>query len=215
MVVGSYPPVPGPGTAATLAAVRRAWERNCDVRMVGYRTGAAPLSVPIVGPLAGRRLEQARRHLGYPPELVLCLQPGVPFSDLAAAGQLATAAGLAVAMARFDAVTAVVTGDLGISRWALWLLARSVDRWSVASEAAAKHLVGRYRVPRSAISTEPVDPYPAVAGPGLFAPGAAQDVVVAEVPAGSLAGRARARARAQASLLAQRTRARARAVLGR
>ncbi|MGC8626428.1 MAG: hypothetical protein ACP5VR_02540 [Acidimicrobiales bacterium] len=215
MVVGSYPPVPGPATAATLGAVNRGWDRGCEVRMVGYRTGAAPLSVPIVGVLAGRRLEQARRHLGCPPQLVICLQPGVPFSDPEPAAQLATAAALALAMRRFDDVTVVVTGDLGVTKASLWLLARSVDHWSVADEAGADRLVRNYGVRRALISIDPVEPYPPVSGPGLFEPGAHDDVVVAEVPAGSLARRALARLKSDVSRAAGRARSRSRAVLGR
>jgi hypothetical protein len=215
MVVGSYPPLPGPATAATLAAVQRAWDEGCEVRMVGYRTGAAPLSVPIVGVLAGRRLEQARRHLACPAQLTLCLQPGVPFSDVQVSKQLVTAAALAAVMRRFASVTVVVTGDLSLPRASVWLLCRGVDRWSVADETAALELSKRCRVPRSSISVDPVRPYPVVGGPGLYEPGKEAGLTLVEIPAGSAFDRARARARSMATLVARRVLARGRAALGR
>jgi hypothetical protein len=109
----------------------------------------------------------------------------------------------------------VVTGNLGITRASFWLLARCVDHWSVANEADADRLAKSYGVRRALISTDPVEPYPPVSGPGLFEPGAHDDVVVAEVPAGSVAQRARARLASDVSRVAQRARSRSRAVLGR
>ena len=37
LVVGSYPPVPGPPAAATVAAVRRAWAAGREVVVVSPR----------------------------------------------------------------------------------------------------------------------------------------------------------------------------------
>ena len=212
VVVGSYPPLPGPATAAALGAVRRAWDAGFSVRVVSYRSGAASLTVPIVGPLAGRRLEQVRQHLGRPPRLVLGLQPGVPFSSPSSAHQLATAAGLAVAMRRFDHVTVLVTGDLGVTRKCFWVLARAVDCFSVATQADAdrlpRHLPGgppsrvrRTGGPVPALSsawsrTAPAArPFPAGAGLGT---------VARRPPGNDPCAKGRARARRVTSSLAGR-----------
>ena len=76
VVVGSYPPVPGPATAATLGAVRRGWDAGSSVQVVSYRSGAAPISVPVTGPLAGWRLEHVRRHFEARPARARCAARG-------------------------------------------------------------------------------------------------------------------------------------------
>ena len=125
--------MPGPATAATIAAVRRGWDAGERVHVVSYRTGAAPLSVPVSGPLAGWRLEQVRRHLGGPDQVVLGLQAGVPFSSPGRFEQLGTALGLAVAMRRFRRATILVGEDPGVSPACMQALARAVGRISVAT----------------------------------------------------------------------------------
>ena len=160
VVVGSYPPLPGPATAATLAAVRRAWEAGSDVRVVSYRTGAAEISVPVTGPLAGRRLEHIRKHFDNPPEVVLGLQRGVPFSDPRPSQQMATAVGLAAAMRRFRRATLLVGEDPEIMPACFRILASAVDRFIVATPEEASGLVKRYRLKPAAVAVETVEPYP-------------------------------------------------------
>jgi hypothetical protein len=170
------------------------------------------MTVPIVGPLAGRRLEQVRQHLGRPPRLVLGLQPGVPFSSPSNAHQLATAAGLVVAMRRFEHVTVLVTGDLGVTRKCFWVLARAVDCFSVAAQADADRLLETYRLARQAVNVEQVAPYPLrrASGlgrhplPGLYQPGPVPGLSLVDLPETTPAHRARARARRFASSLAGR-----------
>src|SRR5580658_10204128 len=144
VIVGSYPPMPGPATAATLAAVRRAWDEGASVRVVSYRTGAADISVPVAGPLAGWRLEQVRRHYAGPDQVVLVVQTGVPFSDLRPSQQVATAAGLALALRRFSRATLIVGEDPGLNPICFRALAAAVDEVVVATESSADQLSARY-----------------------------------------------------------------------
>jgi len=169
--------------------------------MVGYRTGAAPLAVPVTGPLAGRRLEQVRQHFGRPARVCLGVQKGVPFSDQRLWASWATAAGLAAALRRFERATVVVGEDPGLPRACLRLLARSGATFSVPHDDLANRLVRRYRLPAAAVKVEEVAPFPAVAqdleGPavtaGLYAPGAADTLEYVELPPVPTAQRARAR----------------------
>ena len=201
VVVGSYPPLPGPATAATLAAVRRAWDDGRSVRVVSYRTGAADLAVPVAGPLAGRRLQQVRRHYGGPPAVVLVVQEGAPFTDLRAPQQLATATGLALALASFRRATLVVAEDPGIMAPSMWALVAAARECVVGSEEAARQLHQRYRVPLSAISVEEAEVYPPLAAgveartTGLYDPAGARGVAVVGMPVGSLTERLRSRGR--------------------
>jgi hypothetical protein len=184
--------MPGPATGATLAAVRRAWDQDKTVRVVSYRNGAADLVVPVAGPLAGRRLEQVRRHYGGPPEVVLVLQEGAPFSDLRISQQLATAAGLAIALRRFRQASVVVGEDPGVLPACLWLLAEAAGECVTESDEAALELHERYRVPLWRVSVEEAEPFPAfpegVEPPtaGLYAPGAGRGLRVVEMPTATL-----------------------------
>ena len=160
VVVGSYPPVPGPATEATLSAVRRAWESGSTVGMASYRTGAAAVRVPVAGPLAGWRLEQVRRHFGQPAHLVLTIQRGVPFSDDRWWPQLATAAGLALAIRRFRQATVIVAEDPGIARACLRAVVYSSGQCTVATDADARSLAARYGLRPGAGAVTDVEPYP-------------------------------------------------------
>jgi hypothetical protein len=206
--------MPGPATAATIAAARRAWDAGDSVHVVSYRTGAAPLTVPVAGPLAGWRLEQVRRHLGGPAQVVLGLQSGVPFSSAGALEQLATALGLAVAMRRFRRATLLVGEDPGVSRACMKALARSVDHISVATREDADRLVERYGALRGIVTVDEVDPYPMLpegAGPvtgGLYGPGGGSNLTVVELPTTTLAQRASSRLGLRRSFLLRRLRGR-------
>jgi hypothetical protein len=113
LVVGSYPPVPRPGSQATLAAVRRAWADGSDVRVVSPRPSAAHLAVPVVGVLAGHRLTALRQLTGAS-TLVLVAEAGLPVSRGPRAVQELTVRGVARAFGGFDRVTVVRAGPLGI-----------------------------------------------------------------------------------------------------
>jgi hypothetical protein len=200
-VIGSYPPLPGPATAATLAAVRRAWEAGKDVRVVSYRTGAAEIAVPVTGPLAGWRLEHVRKHFANPAEVVLGLQRGVPFSDPRPSQQLATATGLATAMRRFRRATLLVGEDPEVMPACFRILASAVERFVVATPEDAQWLVKRYRLKPAVVAVEEVEPYPRLPDgvdpttAGLYAPDASAGLTVVQLPTTTLADRGRSRLR--------------------
>jgi len=206
--------MPGPATAATLAAVRRAWDHGDTVRVVSYRPGAADLTVPVAGALAGRRLEQVRKHYGQPPAAVLVVQAGAPFSDVRPPQQLVTATGLAIALRRFRRATLVVGEDPGVLASSLWVLAEAAGECVVGSEEAGRELHDRYRVPLRAISVEETEPFPPLAPgvepstAGLYRPGAARGLTVVEQPGGTVAERFRSRARSSRTRLLARLRVR-------
>ncbi len=199
-VVGGYPPAPGPATAATLAAVRRAWSTGATVRVVSYRPGAADLVVPVVGPLAGRRLDQVRRHYQCPERVVLVLQYGAPFSDRAPAAQMATAAGLVLALRHFAHAEVVVGEDPEVLPPVLWALALVASRFSAASPELAEQLRKRYRLISKRVEVDTVDAYPLVANGtspsswGVFDPSVLRSLTVVETSPISLTQRLRERA---------------------
>lgn len=86
LVVGSFPPVWGAGSAATLAAVRRAWAGGDRVVTAALRPAGADLVAPVAGLAAGLRLERARARAGRPAQLVLGLEPGMLGPGLPAPG---------------------------------------------------------------------------------------------------------------------------------
>ena len=196
VIIGSYPPLPGPATAATLAAVRRAWEAGADVRVVSYRTGAAEIAVPVTGPIAGRRLDQVRQHFANPAEVVLGLQRGVPFSDPRPSQQLATAVGLAAALRRFRRATLLVGEDPEVMPACFRILASAVERFIVATPEEASWLVKQYRLKPAAVAVEEVERYPRLpdgvdpATAGLYRPGSGAGLTVVQLPTTTLADRA-------------------------
>ena len=107
LVVGSYPPIPVAGAAATVREVRRLWDAGADVRVVAPRLSAAHVAIPVTGLLAARRLDYARRRFGAR-RIVLVVEPGYP---LVSRG---TARSLARALRRFDHVRLVRTSDLPV-----------------------------------------------------------------------------------------------------
>lgn len=201
VVIGSYPPLPGPATAATLAAVRRAFAEGKTVRVVSYRKGAADATVPVAGPLAGRRLEQVRKLFAGPPEVVLGLQRGVPFSDPGPSQQIATALGLAIGMRRFRRATVLVGEDPEVLPVCFRILASAAERFVVATPEEAARLVEQYRLRPAAVGVETVEPFPRFpdgvepATAGLYSPGAGAGLTVVQLPTTALSDRARAGAR--------------------
>ncbi|HTV11820.1 MAG TPA: hypothetical protein VME20_08145 [Acidimicrobiales bacterium] len=199
VVIGSYPPVPGPATAAALAAVRRAWDDGLTVRVVSFRPGAGDIFVPVAGPLAGWRLEQVRRHYAQPPQVVLVLQAGVPFTERRYRDQLATASGLAVGLRRWQRPTLVVAEDPKLPPPCFRLLAKAAGELLVGSESAAAVLAERYNMQIGAFSVAEVEPYPPLPpgvdldDAGLFRPRAARGLHLVDMPTTTLAERVRAR----------------------
>jgi len=205
--------MPGPATAATLAAVRRAWDEGSSARVVSFRPGAADISVPVAGPLAGWRLEHIRRHYSQPRHIVLVLQAGVPFVDRASyVEQLATAAGLSVALRRFPRSTLVVSEDPRTPPVCFRTLARAAGELVVDSETTAAVLAERYNLQLGVFSVVEVEAYPPLppgvelgAG-GLFRPRAARGLTMVEMPTTTLAERVRARGRLSRAALLRRLR---------
>jgi hypothetical protein len=119
LVVSSYPPIPLPAAAAAVAAVRRAWAEGDEVTVVSPRLSAAHLAVPVVGILAGRRLENLRRHTAAT-RLVVVMEPGVPVPTTGGRGltaraeQWQTVRSLLRSFSGFDHVTLVRVGDLDV-----------------------------------------------------------------------------------------------------
>lgn len=147
LLVGSFPPVGGRASGASLAALRRAWAEEDDVVTASLRAGAADLVARVGGPLAGLHLERARVAAGRPPKLVLGLEGGQlglgeavhPGCSSRAGGRglirraigigvaAVTVAGLIVSLDRFEQVDILVTGPLGLPRRLGSLLWRHVD----------------------------------------------------------------------------------------
>ncbi len=82
LVAGSYPPVPGAASAATLAAVRRALADGNQVEVVSPRPSAAHRTARIKGARAGWVLAQEGRR-ARTPALVLSIERGMPISPRA------------------------------------------------------------------------------------------------------------------------------------
>ena len=132
LVVGSYPPIPVSGAAATLGEVRRAWDAGDEVRVVAPRLSAAHIAIPMTGLLASKRLDYARRLFGAR-KIVLVVEPGYPLASWGSAWSLARA------LRRFDHVRLVRTADLpiGTAGWdRLAALADEVDTAEPGSTAA-------------------------------------------------------------------------------
>jgi hypothetical protein len=121
LVAGSYPPVPGAATAATLAAVHAAWAAGDDVTVISPRPSAADGYAHLAGWRAVAAL--ARLSRGHH-RLVLVAEPGVPFGPDAG---VASAAALArTVRRRFDRLTLrlVSPAQLPVAPWAaMWRVA--------------------------------------------------------------------------------------------
>ena len=176
--------------------------------MASYRTGAAPVRVPVAGPLAGWRLEQVRRHFGRPAHLVLTVQRGVPFCDdrlVAATGDRGRA-GLAIR--RFRQATVIVAEDPGMMPACLRAVVYSSRQCTVTTDADARSLIARYGLRPGAVAVTEVEPYPplpegvAPEDAGLYRPGAGRRAHGGRAAATTLGQRARGRAsRARARLV--------------
>jgi hypothetical protein len=132
IVAGSYPPIPVPAAGATIDAVRRSLSEGYEVRVVSPRPSAAHFSGPLIGLIAGHRLNRLRR-LTASTRLVFCLEAEVPFDPPGRPTRttrwkaLATAYLLARTFHRFDHTTLVVVGDTGGHEDAVRILEGAAD----------------------------------------------------------------------------------------
>lgn len=268
LLVGSFPPVGGRASAASLAALRRAWGSGDEVVTASLRPGAADLVARVAGPLAGLRLERARVAAGRPARLVLGLEgaqfglPGPALAGQAGAGELGgsappagpatpvggrvepagpgpatpagpgratpagaarltlaalTLAGLTVALGRFEEVTVLLTGPLGLPRPLGRLLWSRVE--VVVVERGEEGAATDSGVPAGKLrSVEPYEGPPARAGVSLLGPPEVEPRDLPVVLAGALGRRLLGRhflfVRAQAIRVARRARRTLRAARG-
>ena len=184
LVVGSYPPAPGPAAAATVAAVRRAWADGQEVVVASPRPSAALLVMPVAGAEVGPALSKLRRPpgpgaTGSGPgcdDVVVCMEPGWPLGRgrrpapgrPMSGDELERAArSLAAALSGFNRAQLVVTGDLGLPGHVLALLWPSVGKVTASSDAVAASLRAS-----GAPGVNVVEPY---SGAGLRSPGELDD----------------------------------------
>jgi hypothetical protein len=244
LLVGSFPPVGGPASAASIAALRRAWAEGDEVVTASLRAGTGDLVARVAGPLAGWRLERARRAAGRPPRLILGLSCGqfgldLPQSSLDESGPSGdpvqegvgtsvrrvagvgvaalSVAGLVVSLGRFEQVTVLLTGPLGLPRPLRRLLWRPVD--TVVVEAGGEGAAIAEGVPADRLrSVEPYQGPSRQAGVSLLGPPEVLPRDLVMVAAGALGRRLlgrhfllvrseviRAGRRAQRALLAWRS----------
>jgi hypothetical protein len=167
LVVGSYPPVPGPAAAATMTAVRRGWEHGQEVEVVSPRPSAAHRSTRLVGLRAAWELHRLR-HTEQADELALCMETGMPFAARANRWRLgAQAIALAWALRGYRRVTLMTTSDFHVPGRSLAPLWRQVHEVVITSEAERGLLATRLGVPARLIrvdasqsSTEVASPLP-------------------------------------------------------
>lgn len=155
LLVGSFPPVGGTATAASLAALRRAWDAGDQVVTASLRAGAADHVARVAGLLAGRRLAQARAAAGAPGELVLGLDPaqlGTGASAVLAVGSLAPV------LRRFSRVSVLWTAPLALPAPAAWALWGLVDTVMVETGREAQAVASG--VPKKKIRLVTVEPGP-------------------------------------------------------
>jgi hypothetical protein len=195
VLVGSYPPFPGPASAASVAAVKREWDAGRSVVTASYRTGAAKFTVPVAGPLAGWRLEQLRRVVGGPPRIVLGVLPGAPFVPdrrplVERLSHLATATGLRLALRRFSDVTILVTGEPGVGAESWRVLRPAATRFIVSEHGEAAALSRLAGVQAEVVA---VAPFPAQPAPVLYEPGSERALVPVDRPFLPFSHRARRR----------------------
>jgi glycosyltransferase involved in cell wall biosynthesis len=112
LVVGSYPPIPLPSAEVTLAEVERAWGEGLEVTACSPRRSAAHLAVAVRGVLAGRRLDNVRRHSGSD-RLVMVAEDDFPVPRGAFLRRLAAAWVLSRAFRGFEHVRLVRTCSYG------------------------------------------------------------------------------------------------------
>ncbi len=171
LVIGSYPPVDTPGSAATLAEVRRLLGAGRRVVVVSPRPSAATHAVAVTGPLAGRRLRHLAAVTGAR-DLVICAEQELPVPLTSAAPaalgglQRLAVATLVRAASGFDSFTLIIGDDLGLP---------------APLEARLRRAAGAVVDRRGESSGRP--------GVTVLGPGAHSPVVAARVVAGKVARR--------------------------
>lgn len=207
LLVGSFPPIGGPGSAASLAALRRAWADGDEVVTASLRAGAADLVARVAGPLAGLRLERARVAAGRPPKLVLALEGGqLGLGESAHSGPptrgalgvvqraarlcvtTVTVAGLIVPLDRFEEVSVLLSGPLGLGKRLGGLLWSHVD--AVVVEAGEEPTAIAASVPERLLQrVEPSYGPPRQPGVSLLGPPEASPRDLALIAAGAVGRR--------------------------
>ena len=154
LVVASYPPLPGAGPHAALAAVRRLYEDGYDPVVVSARPTAAHLWAPVVGLDAGGEIDRVRKVV-VADRLLLGLEAGVPFTVGASRRRQQEEVALLIrVLGRFRHISAVVTGDLGVDPASLAPLWRYVDQVVVPTSAAAAEIAERWGIDVDKISVD-------------------------------------------------------------
>ncbi|MDA8302757.1 MAG: glycosyltransferase [Actinomycetota bacterium] len=142
LVAGSYPPVPGAPSAATLAAVRRAWAEGAEVVVASPRPSAAK-HVLASNRSLGRQLAALGRWEGCD-GVVLCIEPGWPLPQGGSRiGGLHGGRALADAVLGFARAEVVVTGtprDLALELDALAPLWAAVHQVTASNNLLAGEL---------------------------------------------------------------------------
>ena len=132
IVAGSYPPIPVPAAGATVDAARRALLDGHQVTVVAPRPSAGHFAVPLVGVLAGRRIDRLRR-LTAGERLVFILEPAVPFDPPGQSHRFGRPRALLIAklvarsFGRFDHTTLILAGDTGAPDDALRVLKQAAS----------------------------------------------------------------------------------------
>jgi hypothetical protein len=197
LVVGSYPPVPGPASAATVAAVERAWAAGYEVRVMSPRPSAAARVLAFDGPGFAAELGRRCRRGPYQ-RVVVCAEPGWPFPAEPGllSGPRRTARRLARALATVREAELVLTGPVAdmhqvvLALPLLWPSVGTVSASTPALAAAAAALAPEALVAVAAPSTRrlPLDELVGGATPPLGRPG-----VVGPMEPGQMSQMARAR----------------------
>lgn len=128
LIVGSYPPIPVAGAAATVGEVKRVWASGSEVIVVAPRLCASHMTVPVYGLLSGRRLANVGRVTGLD-RLVLVLEDGYPLPSRPGPLQVATAAALTRALRRFGHVRLVQAGELRLAPGVAGRLRAAADEY--------------------------------------------------------------------------------------
>lgn len=148
LVVGSYPPVPRPASAATLAVVRQLWADGAEVVVASPRPSAAHEVVADVGAGAASRVSVLAADHGCR-EVVLCLEAGWPFLAYERQPRLGpwspdlrtrAVKAWASCLAGFDRAELMVTGEVGLTPSLLARLWSHTDRVLTTSEVTAARL---------------------------------------------------------------------------
>lgn len=159
LVAGSYPPLPGEASAATLGAVRRAWQGGAGAVVVASPRPSAAHHVLSGGKSLGRQLTALRRREACD-AVVLCVQPGWPVWPRRG-GSRRAARGLANSLLGFAHAEAVVTGtpsDLGPELDALGPVWPAVHRLTASNDQLGAELVARATSAGRAVTVEVIEP---------------------------------------------------------